>query len=62
MILGDFVSDDTEQCKVKPILNGHLKINKMKVESIADLHEAIIGIENQFLVFFLSGRLRQVVL
>ena len=43
----------------------------MKVESIAecskrafcntfDLHEAIIGLENQFLVFFLSGRLRQV--
>ena len=25
-----------------------------------DLHKAIIGLENQFLVFFLSGRLRQV--
>ena len=24
-----------------------------------DLHKAVIGIENQFLVFFLSGRLRQ---
>ena len=45
----------------------------MKVKSIAecskrafcntfDLHEAIIGLENQFLVFFLSGRLRQVLL
>ena len=37
--------------------NGSL----MKVKSTAecssfDLHEAIIGIENQFLVFFLSGR------
>ena len=45
----------------------------MKVESIAgcslaafcntfDLHYAIIGLEKQFLVFFLSGRLRQVLL
>ena len=45
----------------------------MKVECIAecsfgafcntfDLHLAIIGLENQFLVFFLSGRLRQVLL
>ena len=45
----------------------------MKVESIAecslgafgntiDLYQAIIGLENQFLVFFLSGRLRQVLL
>ena len=45
----------------------------MKVESIAecsfgafcntfDLHKAIIGRENQFFVFFLSGRLRQVLL
>ena len=45
----------------------------MKVKSIAecstgafcntfDLHLAIIGIENQFLVFFLSGRLRQALL
>ena len=43
----------------------------MKVESIAewslgafcntvDLHLAVIGLENQFLVFFLSGCLRQV--
>ena len=43
----------------------------MKVESIAecsigvfcntfDLHFAIFGLEKQFLVFFLSGRLRQV--
>ena len=49
--------------------NGSL----MKVESIAecslgafcntfDLHEAIFGLENQFSVFFLSGRLRQVLL
>ena len=41
--------------------------SSMKVESIAvcntfDLHKAIIGIENRFLVFFLSGRLRQVLL
>ena len=45
----------------------------MKIESIAecslgafcntfDLHYAIIGLENQFLIFFLSGRLRQVLL
>ena len=45
----------------------------MKVESIAecslgafcntfDLHYAIIGLENQFLVFFLSGRLIKQVL
>ena len=45
----------------------------MKVKSIAecslgafcntfDLHKAIICLENQFLVFFLSGRLRQVLL
>ena len=45
----------------------------VKVKSIAecslgafcntfDLHLAIIGLENQFLVFFLSGRLRQVLL
>ena len=45
----------------------------MQVESIAecslgafcntfDLHEAMIGLENQCLVFFLSGRLRQVLL
>ena len=27
-----------------------------------DLHLAIIGLENQFLVFFLSGGLRQVLL
>ena len=27
-----------------------------------DLHKAIIGIENQFSVFFLSGHLRQVLL
>ena len=27
-----------------------------------DLHKVIIGLENQYLVFFLSGRLRQVVL
>ena len=49
--------------------NGSL----MKVESIAecslgafcntfDLHSAIIGLENQFLLFFLCDRLRQVVL
>ena len=49
--------------------NGSL----MKVESIAecskrafcntfDLHLAIIGLENQLLDFFLSGRLRQVLL
>ena len=45
----------------------------MKAESIAecylgafcntfDLHKGTIGIENQFLVFLLSGRLRQVLL
>ena len=52
-----------------------LKTNRslMKVESIAkcslgafcntyDLHYAIIGLENQVLVFFLSGHLRQVLL
>ena len=52
-----------------------LKTNgsSMKVKSIAecslgafcntfDLHEGIIGLENQFLLFFLSGRLRQVLL
>ena len=46
--------------------NGSL----MKVENIAkcafcnthNLHYAIIGNENQFLVFFFSGRLRQVLL
>ena len=57
---------------LSPVLmeNGSL----MKVESIAecskgehsailfDLHLVIIGIENQCLVFFLSGRLRQVLL
>ena len=68
---------------VKPVLNGHSKIDKikdlktdgslMKVESIAecslrafcntfDLHLAIIVLENQFLVFFFSGSLRQVLL
>ena len=30
--------------------------------STFDLHKAIIGLENQFLVFFFSGRLRQVLL
>ena len=45
----------------------------MKVESIAecslgafcntfDLYQAIIGLENHYLVFFLSGHLRQVLL
>ena len=45
----------------------------MKVKSIAecslgafcntfDLHKAIIGLETNFLVFFMSGRLRQVLL
>ena len=49
--------------------NGSL----MKVESIAeyslrvfcntfDMHLAIIGLGNKFLVFYLSGRLRQVLL
>ena len=47
--------------------NGSL----IKIESIAelgafcntfDLHQVIIGLENQFLVFFLSGRRRQVLL
>ena len=49
------------------------KFSLMKVESIAecslgafcnifDLHEPIIGVENQFLAFFLSGHLRQVLL
>ena len=70
------------QHTVKPVLSGHLKIDKqqlrensslMKVKSIAecstgafcntyDLHLAIIGTEKQFLVFFLSGLLRQVLL
>ena len=55
---------------VKPVLSGHLIIDKtkilmknnslMKVGSIAEfgntfeLHSAIIGLENQILVFFLS--------
>ena len=73
----------TLESTVKPVLSGHLKIDKtkvfmkngclMKVKSIAEcspwsilqyfeLHQAIIGIENQFLVFFLSGRSRQVLL
>ena len=62
---------------VKPVLSSHLKLDKtkilmengslMKVRSIAEcitfeLHLAIIGIENQFLVFFLSGHSRHVLL
>ena len=35
----------------------------MKVESIAECSKrGIIGLEKQFLIFFLSGRLRQVLL
>ena len=61
---------------VKHVLSGNSKIDKtkvlkangslMKVENIAHSEilltciKAIIGIENQFLVFFLSGSLRQV--
>ena len=74
----------TLESTVKPVLSGHLKIDKTKVlmengslikfHSIAecaplgafcntfDLHQVIIGIENQFLVFFFSGSLRQVLL
>ena len=43
-------------------------VTLMNVEIIAecsnnfDLHSAIVGIENQFLVFLLSGRIRQVFL
>ena len=45
------------------MINGSL----MKAESIAECSprpafQAIIGIKNQFWVFFLSGRLRQVLL
>ena len=57
-----------DNCTVKPVLSGHLKIDKTKVvmengslmkdESIAECW----SIENQFSVFFLSGRLRQVLL
>ena len=60
----------------KPVLSGHSKKilmtngSLMKVENITecsslqtfDLHLAIIGFENQFSVFFLSGRLRKVLL
>ena len=38
--------------------NGSL----MKVEDTFDLHQAIISLVNQFLVFFLSGCLRQALL
>ena len=40
---------------VKPVLSGHSKINKpstlMTFCNTFDLHLAIIGLENQFLVF-----------
>ena len=62
---GNSKKDKTKVLKT----NGSL----MKVESIAecslgafcntfDLHQAIIGLENQILVFFLRSRLRQVLL
>ena len=47
---------------VKPVLSGLSKIDKTKVLNTFDLHLAIIGLKNQFLIFFLSGRLRQVLL
>ena len=42
---------------VKPVLRGHSKIDKTKVlkENAFDLHYAIIGLENQYFVFCLSG-------
>ena len=68
----------SKTCLKRPLKNRKTKVltengSLMKVQSIAecsigalcnmfDLHLAIISIENQFLVFFLSGRLRQVVL
>ena len=58
----------SKTCLKRPLKKGQNKTNcsLMKVdESILntfDLHEAIIGFENQFLVFFLSDRLRQVLL
>ena len=61
----------SKTCLKRPLKTKVLKTNGslMKVESIAecslgafcntfDLHLAIIGLENQFLVFFLSGRLK----
>ena len=58
-----------DKTKILIMTDGSL----MKVVSIAecslgafcntfDLHETIIGLENQFLVFFLNGCLRQVLL
>ena len=34
--------------------------SKVKVKSIAEMHLAIVDLKTQFLVFFLSGRIRQV--
>ena len=75
---GDRSSNAAFDITVKPVLGGLSKIDKtkvlntngslMKAESIAafcntfDLHSSIIGLENQFLVFFLSSHLRQVLL
>ena len=70
IIVKPVLSDHSKIDKTKVLkTNGSL----MKVESIAecslgafyntfDLHLATICPENQFLVFFLSGRLRQVLL
>ena len=65
----------SKTCLKRPLKKDKTKTNGslMKVESIAecskgafcntfDLHQAIIGLEKQFLVFFLSGCLRQVLL
>ena len=75
---GDRSSNAAFEITIKPVLGGLSKIDKtkvlntngslMKAESIAafcntfDLHSSIIGFENQFLVFFLSSHLRQVLL
>ena len=68
----------SKNCLKQPLKIDKTKVLKtnsslMKVESIAecslgafcntfDLQKAIIALENQFLVFFLSGHLRQVLL
>ena len=43
-------------------LSAHKGPLPLTVLHTFDLHYAIISLENQFLVFFLSGRLRQVLL
>ena len=63
--------DLRQSITVKPVLSGHSKIDKTKVLKtngslmrlkVLQNHKVIIGLENQFLVFFFSGRLRQVLL